>query len=95
MAKRELWQTLKVGDIVRLVEYPSEFLHPGIGIHPETVEVYTRLVASKRRLRIDRVEHGGPWTRFSFRRKEGGLEIHYLLLNHGGIARVKPRVKNT
>ena len=65
------------------------------GIHPETVQVYTRLVASKRRLRIDQVEHGGPWTRCSFRRKEGGLENHYLLLNHGGIARVKPRIKNT
>jgi hypothetical protein len=83
---------LKVGDRVRLVEYPPEFLRPGIYMHRDTVRVYKRLVARRRSLRVAWIdEDGGPWIECRFRRKNGKWEQHFLLLNHRGLARVKCR----
>jgi len=92
MAKRELWRRLKVGDRVRLVEFPPTFLRPNSHLHRDTIWVYKQLVARGRPLRVSRIEYGGPWLDCRFRRK-GRLEYHSLLINHDGIVRVKPRVK--
>jgi hypothetical protein len=93
VAKRELWRTLKVGDRVRLVEYPPEF-RPGYQIHPDTVSVYKKLIARGRSMRVYWLDHcGAPWIRCRFRRRNGQWEHHYLCLCHDGISRVKPRVR--
>ena len=86
------WQALKPGDRVRLTEYPSEFLRPGIYMHRDTVRVYKRLVARGRSLRVAWIdEDGHPWIECRFRRKNGKWEYHSLMLNHGGLVRVRKR----
>jgi hypothetical protein len=94
MAKRELWRTLKVGDKVRLSEYPPEFLRPGYQIHRDTKRVYKRLVARGRPLRVFQIdEYGAPWIHCRIRGKSGRLEDHWLAINHDGLVRVRPRRK--
>ncbi len=87
----EVWRKLKVGDRIRLTEMPPEFLREGCYLHPDTKRVYKKLVARKRPLRIYKVRDGGPWIHCRFRRKNGRLEYHWLLFNHGGIVRVSRR----
>jgi hypothetical protein len=89
---KELWRTLKVGDRIRLVEMPPEFLQEGYIILPETVRVYRKLLARGRHLRIREIdEYGHPWIWCRFRRKNGGWECHALAVNHDGLARVTRR----
>jgi len=90
--KIELWRTLKVGDYIRLVEYPPEFLQPGCVIFPETIRVYKKLVKRKRPLRISNIdEYGLPWIRCRFPIRNGRYEWHFLAMNHDGIVKVKRR----
>jgi hypothetical protein len=56
----ELWKSLKVGDSVRLVTWPSE-LYPD-RCHRETIEFYNWLLSSGNALTIEEVdENGMPW----------------------------------
>jgi hypothetical protein len=88
----ELWRTLRVGDRVRLAEYPPEFLQKGYHILPETVRVYKKLLARGRPLRVFRIdEYGHPWVQCRFRRRDGRWEHHWLAFNHDGLVRVKKR----
>ncbi len=87
----ELWQELKVGDRIRLIEMPPEFLQKGRSLHPDTKRVYERLIDRRQSLRVCEVRDGGPWIHCRFRRKNGRLERHWLLFNHGGVIRVKQR----
>ncbi len=88
----ELWRSLRVGDRVRLVEYPPEFLQPGSCIFPETIRVYKKLLKRKASLRIREIdEYGSPWIACRFRRRNGMYEWHFLSLNHDGIVKVKSR----
>jgi hypothetical protein len=90
---RPIWKSLRIGDRVRLVEYPPEFQTPGYCVHRETVRVYRRLLKRNRALRVSWIEDGQPWVLVRFRRPRGGWETHSLALNHDGIARVQPRPK--
>jgi len=91
---KSLWMQLRVGDFVRLVEFPPEFLLPNRGIHRSTRQVYKRLLARRRPLRVYEIDETNlPWIRCQFRRKNGFWEYHYLAINHGGIVRVKHRRK--
>ncbi|MCA9098161.1 MAG: hypothetical protein KDA36_07240, partial [Planctomycetaceae bacterium] len=59
---KELWRTLKIGDKVRIPDIPPEFLQPGYFILPETMEVYRRIVARRRPVRVAYFdEYGFPW----------------------------------
>jgi len=88
----ELWRTLQIGDKVRIVEIPPEFLRSGVGIHPETMEVYEKLIARRRAVRIAYFDDWGlPWIRCQFRSDDGRLEYHSLALNHGGLVKVRSR----
>jgi hypothetical protein len=93
MAKRrELWQTLRIGDRIRLVEMPPEFFRPGYFIHRDTLRAYQRLLARGRPLRVDEIDAWGlPYVHFRFRCRNGRWEYHRLAVNHDGIAKVKPR----
>jgi hypothetical protein len=86
-----LWKKLKVGDSVRLVEVPPEFLQPGYYVHPETMRLYKKLIERRRPLRIRLVDKFGPWIHCKTRHKRYGWQYHSLLLNHDGLVRVKHR----
>lgn len=87
----ELWQELKVGDRIRLVEMPPEFAQPNYLLHPETRLVYRKLLARRRPLRVCEIdENGYPWIHCRLWRRNR-REYHWLMVNHGGIVRVRPR----
>jgi hypothetical protein len=91
-AEIALWRTLKVGDKIRLVEYPPEFLQPGYVIFPETVCVYKKLLKRKSPLVVREIdEYGLPWVHCRFRQRNGRYEWHSLAVNHDGIAKVNRR----
>lgn len=92
----EMWRELKVGDQVRLVAIPPEFLREGYGIHKETMRLYKKLLARRRPLRVFQIcDWGLPWIRCRFQRKNGQWEWHSLAINHGGLVRVKSRHRST
>lgn len=92
----ELWRSLRVGDRVRLIEYPTEFLQPGYYIHPDTVRVYKGLLRRKTPLRVYEIdEYDSPWIACRFRRRNGGYEWHTLRVDHDGLAKVKSRNRRT
>jgi hypothetical protein len=87
----EAWQDLRVGDRIRLVGEPPEWLRPGYHVPPETRELWLLLVARRRPLRVYEVdEWGAPWVRCRVR-KAGRWEHHYLAIVEGGWVRVRPR----
>jgi hypothetical protein len=87
-----LWPVLQVGDEIRLVEMPPEFLRSGHFVHPDTLRVYKKLIARRRPLRVYKIDAWGlPWVQCRFRRKDGRWEWHYLAVNHGGIVKVQRR----
>jgi hypothetical protein len=86
-----LWRTLKLGDRVRLVHI-REFLQPGYVILPETMRVYSKLLARRGSLRVAWIdEYDQPWVVVRFRRKNGRYETHWLSVNHDGLVRVRSR----
>ena len=89
----ELWRSLRVGEMVRLIEIPPEFLRVGYGIHKDTMRVYRLLLARGRPLRVAYLDElGMPWVRLGEKRY-GRWYHHGLLFNHGGIVRVMKRAK--
>jgi len=88
----ELWRELKVGDRVRLTEFPPEYLREGCYIHPDMIRLYKKLLSRRRSLRVARIdEYGEPWIDCKFRRRNGDWEWHTLAISHTGIVRVKQR----
>jgi len=73
-------QHLEVGDRVRLVHLPTEYLPPHT-LHRETRRLYKRLLARRRSVRVCKIDElGMPWIKCQFRRKNGQWEYHYLLI---------------
>jgi hypothetical protein len=88
----ESWRELRVGDRVRIVQLPSYANLPGRTFHSETRELYERLIARRRSLRIYEVDADGlPWINCRFKLDDGTWEHHYLALNDDSWERVKPR----
>jgi hypothetical protein len=89
------WRKLRVGDRIRFVSIPAEFLRPGYRVHRDTLRVYQRLIDRRRPVRVASLEAWGkwpaPWIRCQFRRKDGSIEYHWLMINHDGWVRVKRR----
>lgn len=85
---------LKVGDRVRLVHFPSEYLPPAT-IHQETKRLYKRLLERRRSVRVYKIDNWGmPWIKCQFRRKNGRWEYHYLLIGtESGWTKVKRQKK--
>ena len=87
----ELWRQLRVGDRVRLVEIPLNFLD-WPALHLETKQAYRHLLARRKPVTVYQIdEYGLPWVQFRFRGKNGRMRYDYLAVNHGGIVKVKPR----
>jgi len=85
-------RNLKVGDRVRLVHFPTEYL-PRHALHRETRQLYKRLLARRRSVRVNKIDElGMPWIRCQFRRKNGRWEYHGLLIGtESGWVKVRRR----
>ena len=98
MAKQldEPWRRLRIGDRIRLVHMPTDFSRPGYSVHRDTRRVYQRIIDRQRSVRICQLdEFGMPWIHCRFRRKDGRIEYHWLLINHDGWVRVRKRTSKT
>jgi hypothetical protein len=88
----ESWRDLRVGERIRLVEMPCDFLHSGYLLSPCTRRVYERLIARRRPIRVFKIDELGlPWVRCNFREGGGRWGYHSLAFNHDGWVRVQPR----
>jgi len=88
-------RNLKVGDKVRLVHFPCEYLAPRT-LPRDTRRLYRYLLARRRPVRVWVIDEMGlPWIWFQCRGKHGGMEYHSLLIGtDSGWARVKSRKKS-
>ena len=69
---------LRIGDRVRITAIPGEGV-PNYTLHRETRQVYPKIIARKRSVRISEIdEDGQPWYTVKFRRKNGKWEEHVL-----------------
>jgi hypothetical protein len=93
------WRNLRVGDRIRFVNMPTEFSRPGYFVHRDTLRVYRRLIERRRPVRVAWLEDCGewtaPWIRCQFRRMDGRIEYHSLMINHDGWVRVKHRPRRS
>jgi hypothetical protein len=70
---------LKIGDTIKIVSLPVLHGTPGYCIHKDTVRVFNKIIARGKPVLIDEIdEHGTPWYKVKFKRKNGKYEIHYL-----------------
>jgi hypothetical protein len=90
---REPWMELKIGDLIRFVHMPTGFSRRNC--HCDTLRVYKRLIERRRPVRVAYFREWGefktPWIRCQFRRKDGRIDYHSLMINHDGWVRVIPR----
>src|SRR5260221_4882930 len=92
----ESWRNLKVGDKIRLIEIPPEFLQEDYFVHRDTMRLYKKLLRNRRAIRIcDIDEWGLPWIHCRSRLKNGMTLHEFLAFNHGGWVRVKSRNMRT
>ena len=87
---------LKVGDRVRLVHYPTEYIaEPWRNPHEETRQLYKRLLKRRRSVRVCEIDEWDmPWIACQFRGRNNRLEYHYLLIGtESGWTKVKSRKK--
>lgn len=87
------WRELRVGDRIRLVADPPEWQQPGYHLPPGTRDLWRRLVARRRPLRVYEVDVWGlPWVQCRIGKPGGGWEYHFLAICEGGWVRVRPRI---
>lgn len=88
-----LWRRLRVGDRIRLVKIPLDFLD-WKALHLETKQAYQYLLKRRRPVVVYQIdEYGLPWVQFRFRRGDR-MRHDFLAVNHGGIVIVAPRQKH-
>ena len=91
---REPWRRLRVGDRVRIVRLPTGIDAPGYFLHPETRQLYLRLIAGRRSHRIVEIDEWGlPWIHSKQRDSRHGWIYHSLALNDDSWVRVRRRAK--
>jgi hypothetical protein len=87
----ELWRRLRVGDRIRLVEIPLNFLDWN-SLHPETKQAYRYLVKRRSPVTVYEIdEYGMPWVKFQFRGRNGRVRYDHMAMNHGGVVLVTRR----
>ena len=82
---------LKVGERVRLIRFPPHWTDPAYHIPWSTREVYRRLMARRRPLRVDEVDEHGAWVLCKFPSRAGRVHYHHIVLDDGCWVRVIPR----
>ena len=85
---------LKVGDRVRLVCFPKEYL-PRHTLHAATRRLYKYLLKRKRPVLVTEIDEMGlPWIECQLRGRNGRMEHHGLLIGtESGWVKVKRRKK--
>jgi hypothetical protein len=85
-------RNLKVGDHVRLVHFPPEYL-PRHTLHADTRRLYKYLLARRRPVKVYLIDEMGlPWIECRLRHKDGRMEWHGLLIGtETGWTKVKGR----
>ncbi len=79
----DLWRNLRVGDKVRVVEWPKE-MHKET-LHQETRELYDWLIDTKSALTITKIDNFGLPQGEIHRIVHDDEQTEFLLLNHGGL----------
>jgi hypothetical protein len=89
-------RNLKVGDRVRLMHLPHEYV-PRHTLHRDTRRLYARLLARRRSVCVHKIDEDGlPWIHCRFKRKNGNWEYHYMLIGtESGWTKVKPRKRSS
>lgn len=88
----EPWESLRVGDRIRVVRMPSGIDAPGYVFHRDTRRLYERLIERGRPLRVNRIDEDGlPWITCRFKLANGTWEWHWLAVNDDSWVRVKHR----
>jgi len=91
----ELWRRLRIGDRIRLVAIPLDFLD-WKSLHRETKQAYKYLLGRRRPVTVWQIdEYGMPWVLFRFREKNGRIGDNSLAVNHEGIVLVRSRPKSS
>ena len=88
---------LKVGDRIRIISVPGVGI-PNYWIHKDTVQVFKKIIARKRGVRIDRIdEDGTPWYTVRFKLKGGKWAWNFLAVLEGETnwVAVRPRSRRS
>jgi hypothetical protein len=89
----EHWRDLRVGDRIRIVKLPWYANLPDYTFPQCTRQLFKKLIARRRSLRICKVDKDGlPWIHCRFRMKNGLWEYHGLMMNDDSWVRVKSRL---
>jgi hypothetical protein len=88
---RTVEKPLKPGDRVRLIRFPPAWSNPAYHVPWSTRDVYRRLIARHRSLRIAEVDEFGAWVRCQFKSRAGRMHYHSIVLDDGSWIRVIPR----
>lgn len=92
----ETWRDLRVGDRVRIVRLPSDWNRPDWHVDLSTRQLYRKLIARKRSVRVYRVDElGQPWIQGRRRLRVGGWMYWSLAIADDSWVRVKARKKKS
>jgi hypothetical protein len=84
------WQRLRPGDKIRFVAMPTGFTRHNC--HRDTLRAYRALIERRRSVRVSHLDDlKVPWVYFRVRRLDGRWDHHYLMIDHDGWVRVRPR----
>ncbi len=88
----EPWESLRVGDRIRIVQMPSGVDAPGYVFSRCTRWLYEKLIERGRSLRIAEIdEYGLPWIHCRFRQADQTWEHHFLAVNDDSWVQVRHR----
>ena len=79
----DLWRTLKIGDRIRVVEWPKELSEERM--HQDTHDVYRWLIDTGGVLTIVKIDEWGLPQGEIRRVIDGEMQWEFLLLNHSGL----------
>ena len=79
---KEPWQSLRVGDRIRITHLPPEFLKPDYTLLDETRELYERLIERREILTVSEIcDHKLPWVSYEQTMDDGVIVYHSLAVD--------------
>lgn len=76
------WQSIRIGDRIRITHIPPEFLKPGFTFPEETRELYEHLIERQEILTVDEIcEHNLPWVSYEQTTDDGEIVYHSLAVD--------------
>ena len=78
----EPWRSLRIGDRIRIIHIPGEFLQVGYMFHDDTRALYEHLIDRGEILTVDEFcEQGIPWISYDQTMSDGEILYHSLAVN--------------